>query len=294
MPSHLQSLAVAFLLSIASTVQTPAFDVASVRQSPPGSSVKGTDLLSPFTNAAPKGGLFSTNAPLFLYIIFAYKITDSSQFQSLAQSMPSWAQSDKFDIEARVDGAPPKEQVQLMLRSLLEDRFKLKAHFETKQQPIYALVLDKPGVTGAQLRSHPADAPCVERPGDAMATIAATAPPPYCGTALYRHDGRFHLRFISSNMKQIAIALGGAAGLMGGMETRAAIDQTDLQGLFDVDLEFSPETPTAAGPIAGPQADGAGPTFSDALKSQVGLKFVKQTGPVSTLIIDHVEKPSEN
>jgi len=291
--SPLKGLAAFLLLGSVCGAQAPPprleFEVASVRQSPPGSSVKGTDLLSPFTNSSPKGGLFSTNAPLFLYIIFAYKITDSSQFRPLAQSMPNWAQSDNFDIEARVDGAPPKDQLQLMLRSLLEDRFKLKTHLDTKQQPIYAISLDKPGVTGPQLHPHPAGTPCLDRPADTN-SIPSSEPPPYCGTALYRRDGKFHLRFISSPMEQIAIALGGAAGFMGGLESRAAIDQTGLKGLFDLDLEFAPEVPV--GPNA--PVESSGPTFADALKTQAGLKLVKQTGSVSTLVVDHVEKPSEN
>ncbi|SFS08042.1 soil-associated protein, TIGR03435 family [Granulicella pectinivorans] len=286
-----RALASVLLLSAACAAQHPSFDVASIRPSPPGTRNKGMELLSPFTGGAPKGGLFSANAPLSVYIIFAYHITDSSQYRPLFASLPAWAQSGTYDIEARIDGTPDTDQVRAMVRSLLEERFKLATHLDTRPQPVYALVFDKPGHPGPQLHPHPVSSACTERPvGTSPAAIPTSAPAATCGTALYQHDGRLHVRMIDESIEQAAISIGGAAGFMGGMESRSVVNQTGLTGQFDLDIEFAPETP--AGP--GAPVESTGPTFEDALKSQLGLKLVKQTGTVSTLVVDHIEKPSEN
>lgn len=70
------------------------------------------------------------------------------------------ATTDRFDIQARAEGNPGKDQMRLMMRSLLADRFKLAIHHETRQVPAFAIVLVKPGKTGPQLQLHPNDAPC--------------------------------------------------------------------------------------------------------------------------------------
>jgi uncharacterized protein (TIGR03435 family) len=92
----------------------------------------------------PNGGVFSgTNVPLISYIYFAYKVT-GSQFQLLLPHLPKWVLTDRFDIEARANGNPTKDQMRMMMQSLLADRFKLSMHYETQELPAFALVLANP------------------------------------------------------------------------------------------------------------------------------------------------------
>jgi hypothetical protein len=126
----------------------PEFAVASIKQSGPDVSTKGTDFLSPFHVDLPERGRFSANALLFVYIGFAYKIVDTSQYRRLQDSLPNWAQTQQFDIEARAEGAPATDEVRLMMQSLLESRFKAAIHSEIRQLPVFALVLNDPGRLG--------------------------------------------------------------------------------------------------------------------------------------------------
>ena len=126
-----------------------SFETASVRPSLPDSRRKDNIDLGPMDSFSIAGGLFSTNVSLDSYIIFAYKIADASQYRFLAAQLPKWARSPaKFDVEARVEGTPTKDQLRLMMQALLKDRFKLSMHTETKQLPVYALALADPGHAG--------------------------------------------------------------------------------------------------------------------------------------------------
>ena len=261
------------------------FEVASVRLSPPDASTRGTHFLSPFDAPPPKRGLFSANARLFNYIGFAYKILDTSQYQPLVAHLPKWAQTDQFDIEARAEGNPTKDQVRLMMQSLLEERFKLAIHTETRQRPVYALVLDKPGKLGPRLRPHPDNVPCSDKPDKPELSDSGTTPPPYCGMAGWLANGRLHERMLDVTMEEIATYVGGAAGFVGGREHLPILDQTGLSGKFDMNIEFVKDS---GGP--GTDSDISGPTFTAALKNQLGLKLVKQTGAVPVFVIDHVEE----
>ena len=135
-----------------------SFEVASVRQSLPDSRRRDNIDLGPMDSFSLSGGLFSTNVSLDNYIIFAYKIADGSQYQSLSAQLPKWARPPaKFDVEARAEGHPSKDQLRLMMQGLLKDRFKLAIHTETTQLPVSSLVLDTPGKVGPQLKAHPAE-----------------------------------------------------------------------------------------------------------------------------------------
>ena len=141
-----------------------AFDVASVKQnkSAPGSPVNSNIPLGPGDVYSPTGGLFSaTNLPLATYGFFAYKIS-GNDLQSIVSQLPKWATTDRFDIQARAEGNPTKDQFRLMMQALLADRFKLAIHSETRQLPVFGLVLDKPGKLGPKLQIHPADSACSE------------------------------------------------------------------------------------------------------------------------------------
>jgi uncharacterized protein (TIGR03435 family) len=266
------------------------FEAASVRKSAPEAPSKGTQFLVPFDipSAFPKG-LFTANAPLFNYIAFAYKISDFSQYQTLMEHLPAWAQSERFDIEARADGNPTTDQIRLMMQSLLEERFKLATHVENRERSVYALVLDKAGTLGPQLKPHPEGLPCVQNlNGLGGHSSDAERPTDFCGMNEWLVDGRIHMKFVKVPMGMIATYVTGAATMLGGMDSRPVVDETGLSGDFDVDIEFAKITEPGGDTGAG------GPTFIQALTKQLGLKLVKQTGSVATFVIDHVEMPSEN
>ena len=165
------------------------FDVASVKQNKSGGNQVNSNVpLGPGDVYTPTGGFFkATNVPLILYIAFAYKLM-ANDVQSLSQ-LPEWTKTDRFDIQAKVEGNPTKDQMRLLMRSVLTDRFKFAMHNETRQLPVFALVPIKPGATGPQLRPHPADsscstaAPAQPAPGSVPAPLATVAGgfPAICG-----------------------------------------------------------------------------------------------------------------
>jgi uncharacterized protein (TIGR03435 family) len=249
----------------------------------------------------PNGGLFSARGwPLITYIFFAYKL-QGNQGQALVPQLPGWVMTDRFDIEARADGNPAKDQMRLMMRSLLADRFKFAVHTETKEMPVLAFVLAKPGKTGPQLQPHPADAPCQTNleptspahpipdllsqkvPGRFPAICNSILGTPSSAPGLSRLGGRnVTIGFFADLMSQ-RVNLG-----------RPMIDATGLKGTFDILLEFKPESRAAATPGADTPSEPDGPTFEEALRDQLGLKLESRKSAMEVIVVDHIERPSEN
>jgi uncharacterized protein (TIGR03435 family) len=271
------------------------FDVVSVKENTSGAPPQTLFPLGPGNMYTPTGGRFSaTDYPLFFYIAFAYKMT-TAQMSALQHTLPGWVTSKRYDIEAHAPGNPGKDQMRLMIQSVLADRFKLAIRLETQQKPIFALVLDKPGKTGPQLRPYPDGAPC--NPAAPTSSAAASGPPQMvdgmfpmiCGGYAGMQPsvpGRFH---VGARNVTIQIIADQFTGMANGVD-RPVYDRTGLTGTYDFSLEFSPEVP----PGANYQPDVNGPTFLEALKDQLGLKLESQTGPVDEYVIDHIEEPTPN
>jgi uncharacterized protein (TIGR03435 family) len=270
------------------------FDTASVKRSLEGVSAHSNFSFSD-QGSPPSGGLFSaTSIKLPNYILFAYKLT-ASQGTAMTQQLPPWTNSYRFDVQARADGNPSTDQMRLMMQSLLAERFKLKAHFETRQLPAFGVALEKAGRTGARLVVHSADPPCTSAPAPGSPPPAdPTALPNFCGTPTcltVSGQGGLHLRCAARDMTmdQIVQTLLAASGQD---LDRPLSNQTGLSGRFDFSLEW---TPQFRGPLPpGVQLDETGLTFVEALNAQLGLKLVPQTAPLNVLVIDHVEEPSPN
>jgi uncharacterized protein (TIGR03435 family) len=225
-------------------------------------------------------------------MIFAYKLTPNQSDQVISQ-LPKWATSDRYDIEARAAGNPTKDRLRLMMQSLLAERFKLAVHDEAKQLPVLALVLDKPGKLGPQFRQHPDNEPCSNAPPSLAAQENGKIPtvaggfPEMCGAATSFPSttaGRIRLGGRAMPMSMIATTFIG--------QGRPIVDRTELTGKYDFMIEFAPQINGALPP--GVLPDETGPTFLEALEEQLGLKLVPQTGLVDTIVINHVEQPSEN
>jgi uncharacterized protein (TIGR03435 family) len=278
----------------AQTAKNPEFEVASVRANKSGDQTAQSNFpLGPGSVYVPNGGHFSTtNYPLTTYIYFAYKIM-GNQEQALRAQLPEWVTTEHFDIEARTDGntsLDTKDQMRLMMRSLLADRFKLVMHTETRQVPVFGLVLAKPGKTGPWLQAHPDDSSCWG-PAPPANQVAAQFPA-LCGGLLPMLPAPSRaVKFGARNVTMQFIA--NQLTALGQLD-RPVFDQTGLRGSFDFALEFTPEfngnqsTPTDLGAVR--QA----PVFMDALQEQMGLKLLSQKGSSDALILDHVERPSAN
>jgi uncharacterized protein (TIGR03435 family) len=283
---------VAALAIALATAQSPSdkleFEVASVKPNHTGDPVSRTNVpLGPGSVFTPTGGYLSiVNYPAMALISFAYKIT-GDQEQYLRAHVPDWVLSDRFDVEARAAGNPSKDELRLMMRSLLADRFQLVLHHENRQAPVVALVLAKPEKTGPRLRQHPQDFPCTTA---ATPTLAFDNEfPTLCGGLLPVPHGPGQIaKFGASNVSMTFIA--NQLSMMGQLG-RPVIDQTGLSGNFDFTLEWSPESPNPQTVAADPLP---GPTFKDAVAAQFGLKLVSETGLADFLIVDHVEHPSGN
>ena len=151
--------------ALSQTWQTAAggkmsFEVASVKPSKPDTFTSPNFPLDS-GDAFAAGGRFSADFPLSVYITFAYKLTlTREQRESMLAHLPKWVSTDKFTIQAKAEGNPTKDQMRLMVQSLLADRFKLAVHFETEQMPIFVLTVAKPGKLGPNLRPHAEGPPC--------------------------------------------------------------------------------------------------------------------------------------
>jgi uncharacterized protein (TIGR03435 family) len=282
---HLAATAMLVLTALHSNAQKPAprpeFEVASIK---PNTSGNNMIMIRP-----PVGGRFTaTNARLKTLVVIAYKVQDFE-----ISGGPSWTNTDGYDITAKAtDSNIGIDQLRPMLQTLLEDRFQLKVHRETKEVPVYALLAGKNGpklpeakeggCTSFNSNSPPPPSPA---PGQ--------FPPTPCGGFFM---GPNHLEGGKIGMEQFVSALSNLLG-------QPVIDKTGFKGTFDVKLDFSPEGtrmggrggfgPPGAPPEAG-NADNAPPSIFTALQEQLGLKLESQKGPGEILVIDHAEKASEN
>jgi bla regulator protein blaR1 len=287
-----------------------SFEVASVKQetAAEGKSCDSNIPLGPGDVFPPTGGLLNiTKCPIQALIAFAYKLT-ANDAKGLLSQMPKWAFAAGFAVQARTTANTTKDQMRLMMQSLLADRFKLAIHYETRQAPAYALVLAKPGKMGRQLRAYGNEEPCptapaVTPPGAMSQAALATVTggfPAVCGgltpipasqPSLVKVGGR------NVSMGLIANTLPSLLLQMGNFD-RPVIDQTGLSGTYDFTLEWdrvhsnASLTPVAAD--APPPAEMAGPTLSEALRDQLGLKLDPTTVPLSTFVVDQIEEPTPN
>jgi uncharacterized protein (TIGR03435 family) len=269
------------------------FEAASVRPNNPDARYSGNVDLDASDYFRYTGGLVMATGLPVNYIIFAYKISDTSQYPLIQAQMPKWTQSEQFYVEARPPGKPTKDQVRLMIQSLLADRFKLAVHTEVRQIQVYALVLDKPGKPGPQLKPHPDDELCTVMPDQSVPAVHTATLAPFCGLLFARDGSMTHMKIASWTMGQIAGALSTTAARMGGLDLLPVLDETGLSGRFDIDVAFvRPPRDRPSGTDTEPEVPGT--SFIEALKSQAGLKLVKKMGPVDVLVIDHMERPSEN
>lgn len=246
---------------------------------------------------------FSADFGLITYIEFAWKIRFTpQQRQSMRAQLPKWIfaeiydhSSDRFAIEARANTIPTKDQIRLMMQSLLADRFQLKVHFENQETAVLALTPVKPGKMGPKLRPHSEGPPCIDpaqwqggKPADASVF------PGVCEVtmATERPGGLVRVGSRNTTMAQLAEVLSGIGSSY--LSDRPLIDQTGITGTVDYQVEFTFQPSFAAPPDANQPPPDPGTTLMQALREQLGLKLVPTKAELRVLVIDHVERPSEN
>jgi bla regulator protein BlaR1 len=222
----------------------------------------------------PDGRFAVKNIRLWNLIAAAYQLQGGRLWEG-----PGWLGSDRFDIEAKADGNPSSERILSMVRRLLADRFHLLAHTETRELPIYALVVaTSDSSLGAQLRPSQCTGKASAPP---PGPYDASAPPPVMCGGVQSRPGRLSARWVT--MEELAD--NGLSLIMG----RVVRDRTGLTGHFDLDASWTPDTRPP-----GPQAFGVGPSTFVALEEQLGLRLAPETAPVDGLVIDRVEKPAQD
>jgi bla regulator protein blaR1 len=256
-----------------------AFDVVSVKSNTSGDQ---RIIMTP-----QLGGRYTViNVPLSLLVALAYQ-----PLQRYAMyGMPDWADSERFDIKVKSEGSPTREQMNLMLQSLLAERFKLVVHHEIRQLPVYALVALKPRQTGSRLLLHSDDTKCPDL------SVWSTAAQPDRGVgSLTTPCGGFLMS--PSHLVGQKIPVEMLAAQLSELVDRAVVDRTGLTGTFDLTLEWATQQHShGSEPVAdtNASAQSSGPSLFAAVREQLGLKLEPQTGPFDVLVIDHVELPSEN
>lgn len=251
---------VACILSAGLTAQqtTPAFEVASVK---PNTTDADPSMLVP-----PRGLVSIINVPLQNVIVNAFGIPPFRLVDA-----PDWIRQERFDITATIpDNAAPGE-TRVMLQALLADRFKLRTHRETRNEPTYQLVVAR---NDRRLgpRLTPAAVDCSTRPFSPTPSADPTCASvmgvgPTGGTVVTK--GQPLSRLIS--------ALGMAVN-------RTVVDGTNLQGPFDVELRWSNDVTTSV-------TNSETPAIFTALQEQLGLRLDASRGPVDVLVVDSVERP---
>src|SRR5262245_7388661 len=243
------------LLSQAPETKKPSFDVISIKPSAPAS--------FGFRGGGQRGNRFTMTGSLRILLQFAYRRPNPQPGVPAPPLMnaqiiggPSWMDTELFDIQATAEtngGTIPQDQVGLMLQSLLEDRFQLKAHMETRELPIYNLVVGK---DGPKIKLSEDQTPIVPpgaggqraEAGAGQRGFAFDARGPVPRGAVTMMPSPSGLTLSASAMP-IAMLVNLIAGQVG----RPVFDKTDLKGLFDFKLTYSPEgLPSPFGGLGGP------------------------------------------
>jgi uncharacterized protein (TIGR03435 family) len=252
-------------------VKLPAFEVASIK---PDKS--GTQMI--MFRLTPDG-INVTNAPLKMLIQQAYGVEENQVI-----GLPNGLSSERYDVEAKVDSSDvaklhdldPHQRTR-MLQPVLAERFQLKVHRETRNLPVYELVLAKGGP-----KFHEA------KPGDTYSN-GIKGPDGHSGPGLmWLQDGRLTCQAVG--MTELTRILSQRLG-------HNVLDKTGLTGKYDLAMEWPPEDrpgPMSEGGEGGNAGESSGPSIFTVIQEQLGLKLESHKTAVEVLVIDHVEAPSAN
>jgi uncharacterized protein (TIGR03435 family) len=273
--SPLQTVATA--LEQTPSVARPQFEVASIKPSAGDSMI----------HVRPLPGRLTANATLQVLMQYAYGV---QPFQIAGG--PGWLASARYQIEAKASAAANSNQLFLMLQPLLEDRFQLKSHRETKELPMFTLVSDRGGLK----LPAPREGSCVDSAADAALewaggrmAVPGELPPAKsrCGSAIVALGSGALMRGGKIGMSEFVRMLSLVVG-------RSVLDKTGVTTLFDVQLDFVPDDTTPTLPPPPPGSGITGVSIAQALQQQLGLRLESTRGPVEVIVVDRAELPSAN
>jgi len=271
--------------NISTTAPKFEYEVATIKPSKPGSGPGGYSF--------PSGGFRAANLTLQSLVGAAYNIRDDQ-----ISGAPKWLNSDRYDVEAKMDGSAAADLQklsrdeqnvarQLMLQALLADRLMLTIHRETKELSVYLLVIAK---NGPKLQEA--------RPGDTYADgiKGRDGSPLEAGNT--RTTGGRGARILTAHAVPIATLTQMLLAYLG----RPVLDKTGLAGKYDFTLTWGPDDNRPPSLAGGASSDGSssvasdsnGPPLLTALQEQLGLKLESGKGPLEVIVIDHIERPSGN
>jgi uncharacterized protein (TIGR03435 family) len=263
----MQRVAVCSLFAASLLAQAPAhipadlrFEVVSLK--PSNGAPAGISGIRP----APGGQRYEArNCPIKMMIQVAYYVKPEQIVGG-----PSWLDADRFDMDANAERSSSIDELHVMLRNMLVDRLHLAFHREKREMPIYALTVDK---GGAKLKPHQ----------------AANGGEPWIDQTSEK--------FLHIKMAATAATLDYLAFRLSVLMDRPVVNLTNLPGGYDFNLEYTQDLPLGfppGGKINGEEPDTSGPPVFDALKQQLGLELKAQKGLAEVIVIDHVERPTEN
>ena len=240
--------------------EAPSFDAVSIKINRSGAQGGAS--------RAQPGRYVGVNVTLMRLIRLAYRPIEEFD------GGPEWKDRDHFDVEAATSANASQPQMLAMVRAMLADRFKLRAHTETRALPVYELRVARPdGRLGPSL-TRVADACPPPTPPGTPPAAAGTAPPIRCGFTV--QDGVLKgMGTLSMIASELTVA------------GRRTIDRTGLAGVYSIDLRWSPDNG------AGLPAD-APPEIFAAAREQLGLRLQAATAPTEVLVIESAERPEEN
>jgi uncharacterized protein (TIGR03435 family) len=249
----------------------PTFEIVSIKPNKSGGTIGGV-------RPQPGGRFVMVNSPIARLIRIAYPSMSPELIGA-----PAWVASERYDVEARAGAQPTAKEMESMLRAMLADRLKFVAHFESREQAVYALVVGRADERpAAGLR--PATLDYVEfverRPASGLNLPPRANGAPPCGLL---SDGR-KLTSGGITMAQLIQNISPFAG-------RVIIDKTALGGYYEFTLEYAAQPGNAAG-VPDPADDR--PSIFTALQEQLGLSLQSQRAPVEVLVIDRIERPTPN
>jgi uncharacterized protein (TIGR03435 family) len=255
--------------SAARAAQKPAakFEVVSIRAVP--ASAPPVVLPSDWTPVQPGGRFTTPSTTLSGLILFAYEVR---HWEVRLLGLPSW-HTKRFAVSAAAGGDFPqlsseenREQVRLMVREMLADRFRLRLHAETRQGTILKM--------------------SVEKGGPRLKAVAAPVPPEL--------EGRIGLSMGNAGGRLVAkkVTLASLARSVGTLLRVDVLDETGVKGYYDFDFRWTaPSDGPAPKPGLGPEGQAL---FITAVKDEFGLRFSSERGPTQYWIVDHAEPPTEN
>lgn len=253
--------------------QSKTFELVSIRQNVTAGDNGPRDLVP------GPDGFRVVRQPVFNVLLTAYAPNTGGLFLNRIEQMPDWLTRERYDIEARVSDADrpawndPKNQpemLQAMLQSMLQDRFKIVVHRETRTIPVFDLVVAKGGAKFAETQS--------DEPKSADAIL------PGGGRMGQNPDGATHFSNFS---------MGLLAALLSTKSDRPVVDKTGLAGRYTLNVREPQRMAAPSVSPTGENEDERRPAVSDSLKS-VGLELKSAREPVEFLVIDHIERPTEN